>query len=229
MAGLAKRVGESIFEPSYWRRSGCLAAVDGGRGSAWFVGTETCDWVLRHYRRGGFAAKLSLDRYLWAGEARVRAFAEWRLLDALWRRGLPVAEPIAARYLRRGIAYRCDLITRRVADARPLSALLTSGQVAPWAAIGAAVAALHREGVDHADLNAHNVLIDDRGRISFIDFDRGRLRTPGGWSAANLQRLQRSLAKIGAATPTAALGRHWEAFMQGYRGTDDGRTTPQAS
>ena len=45
-----------------------------------------------------------------------------------------------------------------------------------WRAIGAAIARLHRGGVDHADLNAHNILLDGRGAVSVIDFDRGRVR-----------------------------------------------------
>ena len=86
--------------------------------------------MLRHYRRGGFIARLSRDRYVWTGEARVRAFAEWRLLELLTERGLPVPKPIAARYQRSGLLYRCDLITQRIADAQPLSAALAVGALA---------------------------------------------------------------------------------------------------
>jgi 3-deoxy-D-manno-octulosonic acid kinase len=63
--------------------------------------------------------------------------------------------------------------------------------------VGAAIAGLHRAGVDHADLNAHNILIDAKGTVSIIDFDRGRVRAPGTWAARNLLRLRRSLVKIG--------------------------------
>jgi len=212
-------VGEAIFDPAYWRHLGRLAPADRGRGCAWFVGDGSRDWVLRHYRRGGFAAKLAADRYVWTGEARVRAFAEWRLLDSLWRRGLPVAQPIAARFRRDRLFYRCDLLTRRVPQARPLSALL-GGAAAPdppWGAIGAAVAALHHAGVDHADLNAHNVLIDARGKICFIDFDRGRLRAHGRWTMRNLRRLHRSVIKLGAAGSGADLGSAWNVLMNAYR------------
>jgi len=88
---------ESIFDPQFWRARGELTAVTAGRGSAWFLGRQ---WVLRHYRRGGFIARLSRDGYVWAGEDRVRAFAEWRLLDIMRQRGLPVPRPVAARYQR---------------------------------------------------------------------------------------------------------------------------------
>ena len=87
-------------------------------------------------------------------------------------------------------------------DAQSLSAALAQSAIpeSTWRAIGAAIAALHSHGVDHADLNAHNILLGEGG-ISIIDFDRGRLRAPGAWTSRNLQRLQRSLRKISAALP----------------------------
>ncbi len=100
------------------------------------------------------------------GRARIEcgAFAEWRLLALLTERGLPVPKPVAARYQRSGLIYRCDLITKRIANAEPLSAVLARGGLArgadpemQWRAIGATIANLHRAGVDHADLNAHNI------------------------------------------------------------------------
>jgi len=46
---------------------------------------------------------------------------------------------------------------------------------------------------------AHNVLVVP-GELYLIDFDRGRLRKPAtAWQQGNLQRLRRSLVKLGAA------------------------------
>jgi 3-deoxy-D-manno-octulosonic-acid transferase len=216
---------EPLFDPQFWRARGELSAVTGGRGSAWFIVSDAGQWVLRHYRRGGLMARVSLDRYVWTGEARVRAFAEWRLLDALTRRGLPVPKPVAARYQRTGWVYRCDLITQRIADAKPLSAALALEALpeARWRAVGAAIARLHRAGVDHADLNAHNILIGVNGAVSVIDFDRGRLRPPGAWSSRNLQRLRRSLEKISRHLPPDRYrAQSWDWLTAGY-GTAPGR------
>ena len=149
----------------------------------------------------------------------MRAFAEWRLLDIMRQRGLPVPKPVAARYRREGPWYRCDLITERIVDAEPLSSALARGALAEsaWRAVGAAVARLHHAGVDHADLNAHNVLLDAEGAVSVIDFDRGRLRAPGIWVTRNLARLRRSLAKISRGLPPGRYsGQEWEWFMAGY-------------
>jgi 3-deoxy-D-manno-octulosonic acid kinase len=209
----------SLFDAEFWRLRGELIDVTRGRGSAWFVTAGSRQWVLRHYRRGGCIARVSQDRYVWAGEDRVRAFAEWRLLELLSKRGLRVPKPVAARYQRRGLFYRCDLITQRIVDAKPLSETLKDGAVSEstWRAVGAAVAQLHRVGVDHADLNAHNILLDTQGAVSVIDFDRGRLRAPGAWASRNLQRLRRSLEKVSRGLPAdrySAEVREW--LLAGY-------------
>jgi 3-deoxy-D-manno-octulosonic acid kinase len=215
-----RNVDESIFDPNYWSARGELTAVSGGRGSAWFVGPAAQPLVLRHYRRGGFIARLSEDRYWWSGEDRVRAFAEWRLLQYLAHRGLRVPQPVAAFYRRAGMTYRCDLVTQRIVSAQSLSAALALGPVphSTWRAIGAAIAQLHSHGVDHADLNAHNILLDDNESISVIDFDRGRLRAPGKWTLGNLLRLERSLSKISMSLPSDRFTPDaWQALLAGYR------------
>jgi 3-deoxy-D-manno-octulosonic acid kinase len=215
----APDIAARMFEPTFWADRGELVDVTRGRGSAWFVGAASHQWVLRHYRRGGFIARFSKDRYVWAGEARVRAFAEWRLLADLRQRGLPVPKPIAARYRRHGLFYRCDLITQRIAGAQPLSSMLTIGPLAEstWRDLGIAVARLHAAGVDHADLNAHNILLDGHGAVSVIDFDRGKVRRPGAWMSSNLSRLQRSLVKISRDLPADRFSEaQWRILISGY-------------
>ena len=217
---------EALFDAEYWRSRAELVPADRGRGTAWFVGTPPQRWVLRHYRRGGAVAHVSSDRYAWAGEARVRSFAEYRLLAFLHAGGLPVPAPVGARYQRSGLSYRCDLITQRIEGVQPMSALLLAGALSDttWRAVGAAVARLHRAGADHPDLNAHNVLVGPHGAIHVIDFDRGRLREPGAWTGRNLERLRRSLAKIAAGS---ALGRvspeQWEMLKAGYESSAETR------
>jgi 3-deoxy-D-manno-octulosonic acid kinase len=210
-----------MFDPLFWRSRGELVEVSsGGRGSAWFIDSPARQWALRHFRRGGFIARLSEDQYVWAGEDRVRSFAEWRLLEELARAGLPVPEPVAARYHRTGLTYRCDLITQRIADAEPVAAVLarTAIPAQSWREIGGVIARLHGFGVDHADLNAHNILLDGRGAVSVIDFDRGRLREQGAWALGNLQRLRESLVKLSAGMPEERFSAQaWEWVLAGYK------------
>jgi 3-deoxy-D-manno-octulosonic acid kinase len=81
---------------------------------------------------------------------------------------------------------------------------VTAGDT-PWGAIGAAIAACHRHGAHHADLNANNILLDREDRPWLIDWDRGRIEAAGAWQARVLDRLQRSLAKECATVPAARL------------------------
>jgi 3-deoxy-D-manno-octulosonic acid kinase len=210
---------EALFDPDFWAARGEAAATAGGRGSAWFVGSAAHPLVLRHYRRGGLVARISDDRYWWVEEERVRSFIEWRLLQYLAERGLNVPKAVAAFYRRERWSYRCDLITERILHAHPVSAALEVGALAEpvWRAVGAAVARLHRHGVDHADLNAHNILLDSSGAVSVIDFDRGQLRAPGAWTSRNLARLERSLLKITAALPKDRFTpASWAEILAGY-------------
>ncbi len=213
-------LGGRIFDPQFWRGRSQLAVVEGGRGAAWFVGPSG-DWVLRHYRRGGFVARISQDLYWWHGEQAVRCFAEWRLLELLTLRGLPVPRPVAAGYRRYGLGYRCDLITQRLANTHSLTQALKSAalQEQSWARVAGVIAQLHRNGVDHADLNAHNILLGEQGQVSVIDFDRSRLRgVPGSWQQGNLQRLHRSLLKVSRTFPPDRFSPlQWTWFMAAYR------------
>ena len=210
---------EPLFDAQYWRERCELHEAIGGRGSAWFIDSGKRQWALRHFRRGGLIARVSKDRYVWAGEHRVRAFTEFRLLELLYGRGISVPQPVAARYSRSGLFYRCDLLTQRITGALPLSAALASNRLpeAAWRAVGALIAQLHREGVDHADLNAHNILIGGRGEASVIDFDRGRVREGGHWRTGNLLRLRRSLLKLARHWPTERFtAQDWAWLEAGY-------------
>lgn len=186
----------ALFYPAHYG-AGARPVPAGGRGAAWFVAAGFGEAVLRHYRRGGLAARLSRDTYLWRGEAAVRSLAEFRLLAELHGEGLPVPAPLAAAYWRRGLGYRAALLVQRLPAVRALADWLADGaDAAPWEAVGAMLARFHAAGVHHADLNAHNILVDATGVPWLIDFDRGCRRAPGAWHQANLRRLARSLAKL---------------------------------
>lgn len=186
----------AYFDPGHWRSQ--AEAIGTGRGSAWIVRAAAGVWVLRHYRRGGAVARLSEDRYVFTGYERSRSVREFRLLRTLRQRGLPVPEPIAARVVRAGLTYSADLITTYLADTRSLGERLADGvlDASTLAAAGRCIRRFHDAGVCHADLNAHNILLDETGAAYLIDFDRARLRRPGPWQAANLRRLRRSCDKL---------------------------------
>ncbi|MDY6948575.1 MAG: 3-deoxy-D-manno-octulosonic acid kinase [Pseudomonadota bacterium] len=223
-ATLLSKPRAELFSRSHWAARGALEEVSGGRGSiallnvsgAGSAAVETVGdrpggtrWVLRHYRRGGLMAKLSQDRYLWTGAQRTRCFAEWRLLAELRRRGLPVPVPVAAHYTRGVLTYRADLITELLPATRTLTDVITGHELpeAGWRAVGATIAAFHREGVHHADLNANNILLGENVTgVYLLDFDRGRIEARGAWEQVVIARLRRSLEKIKGQRPDVRFG-----------------------
>jgi len=228
--------------PARWRQGRCRYLVDApllgrlrdadftppeaaarvgaaGRGGVLAVEFQGRPGVLRHYRRGGMVERWLGDRYLWTGLERTRAFREWRLLARLVERGLPVPRPLAARVCRDGLFWRGDLVTLRVPRARSLAEWLDAdpGRV-DWAAVGRCIRRFHDAGVWHADLNAHNVLLDDRGGVWWVDLDRGRLRPPGRWRWRNLARLERSLRKLSREAGRPFPEEGWSALRRVYGG-----------
>jgi 3-deoxy-D-manno-octulosonic acid kinase len=210
-------VGHALFQPEYWLERQSARALSGGRGQVHFINECDCHWVLRHYHRGGLVGKLSVDRYLWLGAEATRSFREWRLLAQLYAQGLPVPRPVAARYSRSGWMYQADLLTETIAQARTLAQCLESGplDVKVWQRLGRVLARFHAAGVQHADLNAHNILLDGNQQVFVLDFDRGRLRGSNPlWANAVLQRLWRSLSKLQTQRGIHFQMIAWQALVQ---------------
>lgn len=207
----------ALFNPHYWGAH-ARPVGDGGRGSAWFIDAPFGPAVLRHYRRGGLVARLSQDRYFWAGSQRTRSFAEFRLMRRLHADGLPVPRVLAACYLRKGLTYRAALLMECLEGVRSLAdRAQVAGHGAPWEEVGRMIARFHRAGLDHADLNAHNILIDAQGRPWLIDFDRGQIRIlASGWRERNLRRLKRSLLKLRGGRSLDEVERDYERLRRAY-------------
>ncbi|HEX5314572.1 MAG TPA: 3-deoxy-D-manno-octulosonic acid kinase [Gammaproteobacteria bacterium] len=201
------------FEPQHWKRRGAGEPLGAGRGIAVSAG-EAGAWALRHYHRGGWPGRFVADSYLWRGAERARPVRELRLLAALRERGAPVVQPVAARVLRAGLRYRGDILTQRIRDSRTLGSCARTLEPEDWARIGEAIRRLHEAGGWHADLNAHNILLTPCD-VFVLDLDRGRLVPSGSRvQRRNLDRLQRSLGKLGLLPPVAS---GWQTLLSAYR------------
>ncbi|HHW4679315.1 MAG TPA: 3-deoxy-D-manno-octulosonic acid kinase [Xylella sp.] len=216
----SQRMGQveySLFVPAWW---GARAhpVSEGGRGSAWFVDAPFGNAVLRQYRRGGMIAMLNRDRYFWCGGYHARSIVEFRLMRELISRRLPVPVPFAACYVRHGVQYRAAILTERLEGVFSLAACVRrSSNDVPWEKIGRLISRFHREGLDHADLNAHNILLSSTGECWLIDFDRGLLRIPAtSWREGNLARLRRSLLKIRGERSVDLVHRDFERLHRAY-------------
>ncbi|MCL7931492.1 3-deoxy-D-manno-octulosonic acid kinase [Halomonas llamarensis] len=216
-AGISHQPDPALFSAEYWRSRDLVVGEAPGRGSSLFLQPTpdaSTQWVLRPYRRGGLIAKLNQSRYLWTGLERTRGFREMRLTANLFEQGLPVPRPIAACVTRHGLSYEAALITQRIPGAKALAELIVN-QLADETLlrrVGAMVRRFHQARLDHVDLNARNILVDASGAPWLIDLDRCRLRQPGTWQNANLERLERSIHKFDATLSISPI-------LQGYRAT----------
>ncbi|MDT8439303.1 MAG: 3-deoxy-D-manno-octulosonic acid kinase [Wenzhouxiangellaceae bacterium] len=192
------------FDPDWWRARKLARAELGGRGEALAVDGPAGPAVLRGYRRGGLVQHVVKADYLYLGLDATRAFREWRLTDALARRGLPVPVPLAAAVWTFGLRYRAALLTRRL-DGQPLSAVAADLDSEAWHRLGRTLRRFARAGVVHPDLNAGNVLIDPSERFHLLDFDRARTINGNSDAVAMVDRLERSLLKLRLAHDRDAL------------------------
>jgi len=184
----------TLFEPP---TDALVLATGSGRGQAHRFDLSGRDVVLRHYRRGGFMARFSRDRFAPQPAARSRAMAEFQLLRLMRAWGLPVPEPVAARQQRHTWGYTADIVVAMIPNTRNLVQALSAAPLIPksWHALGRAIRQMHDRQVFHSDLNAHNLLLDAQGQAWIIDFDKCGVRPGTDWKAAQLARLQRSLHK----------------------------------
>ena len=214
-----------FFQPDFWRGENRLSGSAQGRGTTYFVQSE--DWfgvncALRHYYRGGLIGKFNKDLFLFKNLAKTRSFAEFRLLARLQQAGLPVPKPIGARVQKVGIFYRADLLSQRIENARDLTDLLQREQLTPaqWQQIGALIRRLHDLQICHSDLNAHNILCQQKGNETqfwLIDFDKCGERAGEDWKAENLQRLHRSFIKEIGRMAIQFSPQNWADLLSGYQ------------
>jgi 3-deoxy-D-manno-octulosonic acid kinase len=219
-SSIVEDVAEKDFDIGSYRASNAVLGEASGRGTTYFVKREKVPCVLRHYHRGGMMAKLTKDRYWWSGIYNTRSWREWYLLVKLKDWDLPVPRAIAASAVRKGLFYTADLLMEKIEDSEPLSSKLVKQKLddSQWRRIGSTLRRFHQRGVYHADLNAHNILLDSECNVYVIDFDKCQLReTQRSWQLANLNRLQRSLNKIKQEDIKVNFElQDWELLVSGY-------------
>jgi 3-deoxy-D-manno-octulosonic acid kinase len=226
-ARVAGKIGTEMFDPAYWHERGQVLGEASGRGTTLYLSAGDEQWVLRPYRRGGLIGRFIHSRYLYTGRERTRCFREFCVLSDLRALRLPVPAPVAAWYRRAGPSYEAALITLRIPDTLTLAQILKKAPLAPenWLAIGRALRRFHSAGLRHADLNAHNILINSNAEVFLVDMDRARLVSAGRWQSANLARLRRSLNKISMEEGAEFGGdADWAALMAGYHHEDSAST-----
>ncbi|MDR9828546.1 3-deoxy-D-manno-octulosonic acid kinase [Vibrio sp. FNV 38] len=190
---------ESVFDVDYWRSKNAVIGSAQGRGTTWFVSGVTGDYALRHYHRGGLFGKLIKDSYLFQGLEQSRSYQELLILKALTSAGVNVPAAVAAKVTVRGLSYQADILVEKIAGAKDLFTLLGEKELSDeyFKSIGQEIKKMHEAGVNHTDLNIHNLLIDGNHKVWIIDFDKCHFSTGEHWKKNNLKRLFRSFEKEG--------------------------------
>jgi len=210
---------EPLFNPALLQKHNVISGQAQGRGTTYFFEKEGHQLVLRHYRRGGYIAKLSPDKYFWTGYQQTRAWQEWHLLAKMRDLGLPVPHPVAARVMRHGFLYTADIVTGLINNAKPLGEIITQSPLrnSDWENIGKCIRRFHDNNVYHADLNANNILITST-EVFLADFDKCEIKISNEvWKNNNLSRLNRSLKKLQSIHSTFHFDeRDWAALTSAY-------------
>ncbi len=224
-----------VFDASALRARGLITGVaSAGRGGTIFFELDGRPLVLREFRRGGMVRHISTHSYLQMGLERSRAMREFNLLMELEALGLPSPQVFAACRTRRGLLETGELVTHLLPGAsfaeHAAESVAARGELSSSLAVsvGRCIARFHAAGIEHADLNAHNILVDKTGgTISLLDFDGGRRHVGASvtattpWAARNLSRLARSLERLDASSVFSELEQAWRAALQ--------ESTPSAS
>lgn len=194
---LLKEDPKQVFNPDFWQKNGKVIGSAQGRGTTWFVQTETIEAALRHYRRGGLFGKLVEDSYRFSGWDQTRSYQELQLLNVLIAAGVNVPKPIAARAVKSGFTYKADLLSEKIPNARDIVSILIEKSLpaSMYKKIGQEIKKMHDAQVNHTDLNIHNILIDDQNKVWIIDFDKCFQQSGEDWKQSNLDRLKRSFEK----------------------------------
>lgn len=180
----------------------------GGRGTVHRFSLPDGSGIVREFRRGGLLRFFNRDAYVTN-----RPLAELHIVDYLWRKGFPVAEPLGVCWWRRwGLLH--GRIATKVLDARHLQDYLLASKEPVSGVlqrVGEIICWMHDLGVFHADLQVRNILIAAEMPY-IIDFDKARRRPSLSSSAraANLFRLRRSFEKNGLE------GSAYQMIREGY-------------
>ncbi len=186
------------FDESYWKDTDALQGQSLGRGTAYFFNHKKKSYILRHYRRGGLVGKLVKRSYFFTQLKKTRAYQELKLLKELRKYKLPVPKPVAVMVTVNGNSYQASIIMRTIKNADDLFTVLQKRSLTQdeWQQVGAMIRHFHNNGLYHSDLNIHNIMLNAKGKLWLIDFDKCYLMEPNSKKLEhNLERLLRSLRK----------------------------------
>ena len=219
--------GEELHEAATRQADGMLQ----GRGPVPVLTTSRGRWVVRRYHRGGWIGPVLHDRHLRMGLP--LPLREARASHEVRRRGIPTPRVMAGAVYPSGLFYRADIMTEYVANAVDLAHLLFKEDRSRrdrsdvLREVGRLLARSAAAGIEHADLNARNVLVErERGgpQPLFLDLDRCRVLPPGVRADPRimLARLFRSLRKHESQSARPLAPEEWSVLSGSASVGDEG-------
>jgi hypothetical protein len=207
-----------------------------GRGNMRLLGD---DMIVRELTHGGLFGKITGRRFF----STSRSMRELKISNFLRQNGINTPEIPAVRFLRSGMFYTIDVITRLVPDSIDLltwlenfrleqtgEALQSAQKNGPdnlftkvFYETGLLVRKMHELGVYHADLHLKNILLDNRMKPWLLDLDKAwHMRLlPDFLRWMNLKRFFRSCRKWSDKGTISLLPDYQSVFLKGYK---NGRT-----
>jgi len=206
------------FSPEFWLQQDKVIGSALGRGTTWFIQLQNLQAALRHYRRGGLFGKIISDHYIYTGWENSRSIQEFMLLTTLYKAGVNVPQPIAAKVQKNIFSYQADLLSEKIPNALDLVTVLQNRSLSEqeYAHVGLQIKKMHQIQVNHTDLNIHNILLDEQGKVWLIDFDKCYQQSGEKWKSDNLQRLLRSFNKELNKRKIKWQQSDWQALIEGY-------------
>ena len=187
-----------LFNTDYISKEGLIKSEINGRGKTPEIEFEGRRLFLKHYIRGGFAAKISYDKYFFDSIASTRSVKEYNFLNNLFSKELPVPKPAALQVIINKFTYTADLITCKIENVGTLHDFIMNSKMNSnlWDALEGTLEKFYNENVYHSDLNSKNVLIDKNNNFHLVDFDNSYFFYEKKLFLKSIMRLERSLFKL---------------------------------
>ena len=193
-----KNFSSQLFNIDYISKERLIKSEVNGRGRTLDIEFNGKRFILKHYIRGGFAAKISYDKYYFDTIASTRSVKEYNFLNNLFNKGLPVPKPAALQVIRKKFTYTADLLTCKINNEGTLHDFIVNEKMNStlWASLSDTLEKFYNENVYHSDLNAKNILIDRQNNFYLVDFDNSFFFYKTKLFKKSIKRLERSLSKL---------------------------------
>jgi len=131
--------------------------------------------AVKYYHRGGIVRHFIKKKYIKFGKTRGQR--EYEILQKVRSLGISAPEPIAFAY-HGHLFYQAWLVTREIKQHQTLAELSMLNEERTrfvMKNVIEQVSTLIKKGILHVDLHPGNVIVDNKGKVYILDFDKGSI------------------------------------------------------